>query len=272
MSNSPRFTVVIATHDRPALLAEAVSSVLAQSVHDLELVVVDDGSSIPAVVHDDDRVRLIRLDTCGGPAEARNVGIDAACGDLVTFLDDDDVYTADRLAIAQQGIGEADLHVCAGGEVGSTRISRPWMSGDVSDTVLDRTPSPLGTVTVRRTACPLFDSSFVTAEDLDWWLRAARLGPVAASDQVGWLWRRHDGVRANLGHEARLAGNRHLLDVHARYFDTHPTAHAFRWIRIGWLERSSGRPSAARHAARTALAIDPSVVTVRRALRLLAGR
>ena len=66
------FTVIIPTYDRPTLLAEAIDSVLRQTVQDFEVIVVDDGSRVPAVVPDDPRFLLIRHDSNRGLSVARN--------------------------------------------------------------------------------------------------------------------------------------------------------------------------------------------------------
>lgn len=98
-----QITVVITTHDRPALLREAIASVEAQRFDEWDIVVVDDGSS-PAVVleplHEElrGRIRLLRNEVAQGPSEARNAGMRAATGETVFFLDDDDLLDADALA------------------------------------------------------------------------------------------------------------------------------------------------------------------------------
>lgn len=96
-STSPRVTVIIAAHNRPGLLAEALESVRRQTYPVFETIVVDDGSTPP--------FELEALQAAGGPnvrlernakakrtAGAKNRGIEAARGDLITFLDDDDLY------------------------------------------------------------------------------------------------------------------------------------------------------------------------------------
>jgi hypothetical protein len=112
----PTFSVVVATHRRPDLVAEAVASVVSQSRGDWECIVVDDGGGELPDEHDpralgDERVRVIRRDQPGGPAAARNTGILASTGDVVCFLDDDDRYRADRLEIAADGLEDPDVGV-----------------------------------------------------------------------------------------------------------------------------------------------------------------
>ncbi len=98
-----QITVVITTHDRPALLREAIASVEAQHFGEWDVVVVDDGSC-PAVtlepLHEElrGRIRLLRNEVAQGPSEARNAGMRAATGETVFFLDDDDLLDADALA------------------------------------------------------------------------------------------------------------------------------------------------------------------------------
>jgi glycosyltransferase involved in cell wall biosynthesis len=97
----PKVSVVIPTYNRPLLVQRAVNSVLRQTYKDYEIIVVDDGSSteprftgsIPS-----SRFRIIRNSVNGGPARARNLGISAARGGWIAFLDDDDEYCPDFLA------------------------------------------------------------------------------------------------------------------------------------------------------------------------------
>ena len=89
----PTFSVVVATFNRADLLPRAVSSILRQRTEDLELILVDDGSTdqTPAVLASfaDPRVRVVRQDNAG-LSVARNTGVTVARGEWVTFLDDDD--------------------------------------------------------------------------------------------------------------------------------------------------------------------------------------
>lgn len=97
-------SVYMPTKNRAALMAAAVDSVLRQTHADLELLIVDDGSTddTPALLAkfamQDRRVRVITHAQSQGGAVARNAAIMASRGDFVTGLDDDDTFTPDRLA------------------------------------------------------------------------------------------------------------------------------------------------------------------------------
>lgn len=100
---TPFFSVIICTFNRAHLLPRALDSVLAQTETSWEVIVVDDGSTdnTAEVVH-----RYLQLapnirymaHSNRGLAISRNVGIAAAIGDYVTFLDSDDWYAPDHLA------------------------------------------------------------------------------------------------------------------------------------------------------------------------------
>ena len=88
-------SVTIATHNRPELLRQAVDSVLGQSYRNLELVVVDDSDGdetarLLATV-DDPRLRVVRTPGRRGAGAAYNAGLEAVTGDVVAFLDDDNL-------------------------------------------------------------------------------------------------------------------------------------------------------------------------------------
>lgn len=92
-------SVIIATYNRGVCLTNAIDSVLAQTYKDIEIIVVDDGST------DDtrkiltpymDKIKYIFKQN-GGCASARNVGIQASTGDFIAFLDDDDLFEPKKL-------------------------------------------------------------------------------------------------------------------------------------------------------------------------------
>lgn len=96
VSRGPLVTVVVSTYRPGTTLITATRSILAQSWTNLELVIVDDGSGaefaevLAACAALDDRVRVIRRDLNEGTYVARNVGLESARGDFVTFQDSDD--------------------------------------------------------------------------------------------------------------------------------------------------------------------------------------
>ena len=98
---APRFSVIIPTYNRGSVIEEAIDSVMAQRAGDFELIVVDDGST------DDTRQRLARIHDRRlrrlslphrGVAAARNAGLSAGRGTLISFLDSDDLWKRDKLA------------------------------------------------------------------------------------------------------------------------------------------------------------------------------
>ena len=96
-----RTTVCMAAYESHGTVRESAASVLAQTVPDVELIVVDDGSSTPIAEAlegiDDPRLRVIRHERNRGCHAARNTALRAACAPLVSQLDSDDVWYPDYL-------------------------------------------------------------------------------------------------------------------------------------------------------------------------------
>lgn len=130
VDDTPRISVVLATRDRCALLARAIDSVRASLWPHWELVVVDDGSAdgtadlLHAVA--DERIVVVRTDGIGAAA-ARNLGLDRATGEWVTFLDDDNVMGAAWLrAIADFAGRHPHAAVAYGGQLREHEDGSAW--------------------------------------------------------------------------------------------------------------------------------------------------
>jgi hypothetical protein len=118
-------SVVLPTRDRPALLARAVASVIAQRYPSWQLVVVDDGDT-GAVAETLATVQDARIAVVEGPRRglgaARNAGLDAATGDVVCYLDDDNVMHPGWLcAVARVFAERGDVDVAYGVTVAEHR-------------------------------------------------------------------------------------------------------------------------------------------------------
>lgn len=210
---TPRVSVVIAAHNRPELLAEAVSSISRQTYPVFETIVVDDGSTPPldlAVLQSAGgaTVRIERHEKPKRTAGAKNTGIRSAKGELITFLDDDDLLDPAYVETAVRALGRHPdrnvlfMGVSWFGKLGpyGERAYREGMEkvileakafksepnvllfGDnLFPALLRRVPMGFQRTVVRREA---FERVGLYREgcglqDCDWALRAARLVPCA---------------------------------------------------------------------------------------------
>ena len=107
----PKVSIIIPTYNRKDLLLEALSSVFTQQYTDFEIIVVDHGSTdgTAAWVRETygPRVRCLELPYCPLPACPRNAGIAAALGSYIAFLDSDDIWLPNKLALQVQALESA---------------------------------------------------------------------------------------------------------------------------------------------------------------------
>ncbi len=109
LTHKPYVSVIIPTYNRRDLLQLAVESVLSQTYVDYELIVVDDASTDGTAVWIKSAyptIQFISLLQNRGPAGARNVGIQAAQGELIAFLDNDDQWLPNYLAAQVNAFNE----------------------------------------------------------------------------------------------------------------------------------------------------------------------
>lgn len=99
MTRTDLVSVVIPTYNRAKLVQRAIDSVLSQTYSNMEVIVVDDGSTddtLRELRSYDGRIRVLSQPN-GGPAAARNLGIAHACGELIAFLDSDDIWVEEKV-------------------------------------------------------------------------------------------------------------------------------------------------------------------------------
>ncbi len=185
--HTPRVSVIIPTYNRSGYLRQAIKSVLAQTFEDFEIVVVDDGSTddTAAVVasFDDPRVVYLRQDNAGR-SMACNAGLKQARGEYLAFLDDDDLYLPEKLAVQAAYLdAHAEIGLAAGGaqiialDGALLRTWEAWHDRPQLSLPDCLYACPLLTCSVllrRRWLAALdhwFDPQMDRAEDTDFWIR-----------------------------------------------------------------------------------------------------
>jgi glycosyltransferase involved in cell wall biosynthesis len=194
----PLVSVIIPVYNGEDFLAEAVESVRLQNHAHLEIIIVDDGSS-------DNTAKIAsRLQgnihyvyqANSGPAAARNRGLRMAAGNVIGFLDADDVWTVNKIRL-QLGYFEKDpsLEIVLGllqrmqltEAEGGKRTFKEW-----AEPVMNM---HLGSALFKRSAFEkvgLFDESLDYCEDCDWFMRAKeRQIPTVLHKEVTYYYRRH---------------------------------------------------------------------------------
>jgi GT2 family glycosyltransferase len=195
----PLVSVIIPTYNRIRLLPRAIASVCAQTFHDFECIVVDDGSTdeTSAFLTQPDLagiVRQIRFSGNRGVAAARNAGVAAAVGMWLAFLDSDDEW--DKAKLARQMAWHAlnpEFRISQTKEIWirrGVRVNPPAthekVGGFIFDHCLQRCMITPSSVVLRK---DLFDEaggfkeSFPACEDYDLWLRITSACPVGLVDE-----------------------------------------------------------------------------------------
>jgi glycosyltransferase involved in cell wall biosynthesis len=193
-------------------VAEAIESVLAQSRPASELIVIDDGSTdgSAAVARGFPEVKLIRTEN-RGPAAARNTGVAESSGELITFLDADDLMKPDRLERQAGALEEdpsASLVLGRGEPMMEAGIDpRPWVNEEM------RAYLPMSLFTTRRgfELVGPFDEDMRLADDTDWLFRAFDAGLKPALVPEPMIVRRYHGRNITNDWRARRAAHLQLL-------------------------------------------------------------
>ncbi|MEO8300521.1 MAG: glycosyltransferase [Rhizomicrobium sp.] len=197
VSQLPLISVIIPVYNGARFLAQAVETVLKQNYPAIEIIVIDDGSSdeIEAAVRDlPTDVRFFRQDN-GGAASARNRGVRDASGEYLAFLDVDDLWPENKIAVMVESLlANSALDVVQGFAQVMTRNPESGVF-EYSGNPEESYPFYIGAALYRRRAFEtigLFDPSLRFSEDSDWFARAREAGlMIKRLEQVTLLVRRH---------------------------------------------------------------------------------
>ncbi|HEY8943007.1 MAG TPA: glycosyltransferase family 2 protein, partial [Polyangiaceae bacterium] len=200
-ANPPRVSVIVPVYDSGPHLEPCVRSILAQTYTDLEIILIDDGSTdgsgdaCDALAAEDVRIRVVHQDN-GGIARAQNAGLAIARGELITFCDNDDLMlprAVERLVGLIDSTG-ADMSCCRWRNVGASR-GQSELAG-LAD-------QPFGRVEVFENAAKAYQLVFSVA------VRRLLRKELKYFSEANW----GKLYRADLFHEVRFPDGRFAQDV-----------------------------------------------------------
>jgi len=233
----PTVSVIIPAYNAARFLAETLRSALGQTLGDIEVIVVDDGSKddTAEVARSFPAVRYVHQKNAGVSA-ARNTGAAHATGEFLAFLDSDDLWHPDKLRQQVEALRQHPQSVFSRTEA----LSDPTRQAEVQQGKhADGAPHELipdfhssflvpylttSTVMVRRTAfeeAKGFGTTLRIAEDVAFYLRVLVRHPLVVKMTQPLVYKRP--VAGSLGDDS-VAGYHQLLKVYDRFLSSHPQA------------------------------------------------
>jgi hypothetical protein len=197
-TGAPPVSVIVPVYNGARFLPDAIANILGQNYPSLEIIVVDDGSTddIDAVVEAlPVEVRYFKQENAGAAA-ARNRGIKDASAELIAFLDVDDLWPENTLAMLVETLTQNPRCDLVRGFAQLMTLSKETGRFEYVGNPKESFPCYIGAGLYRRSAFQnvgLFDAELKFSEDTDWFTRArGKRLKIEQLDQVTLLVRRHD--------------------------------------------------------------------------------
>jgi glycosyltransferase involved in cell wall biosynthesis len=203
----PKVTVVIPAYNAMTYLPETLDSVLAQTFPDFEVLVINDGSTDNIIEWfteiTDSRVKLISQDNQGLPG-ARNTGIAHAQGEMIAFLDADDLWESTKLEkqtdrfekYPEAGLVYTWTTLIDSDKQPSGITFNSELEGEIWKLMIVGDVVGNGSSAMVRRECfqtaGIFDTSLTSVEDWEMWIRIAACYPFAVVKEYLTLYRQHE--------------------------------------------------------------------------------
>jgi glycosyltransferase involved in cell wall biosynthesis len=242
-----RFSVIIPTYKRTAFLGKAIESVLNQTFTDYELIIVNDDpaekNEINNIHHKYPQIKIYHHSESKGGNAARNLGIQNSTGELIAFLDDDDVWLPQKLedhAAAHQADSQAGL-------IYSNCLyvhNNPFIQDQATSSPLPENilkamgeakfcPTTSSIVSIKREVikdCGLFDEKMTSFQDWDYWFRIAHHFRFVHIPKTLVYFRQHLGDRISQNECKRLEGIRQICTKWGKEIDVEKFTKSMRRI------------------------------------------
>lgn len=229
--------MVIPAYNAGERLTLSLRSALSQTHRNIEVIVIDDGSSddslrvANAAASLDPRLRVVSQSN-RGPAAARNKGLSLATGDFAAFLDADDYWADECIEKLHAAFAEGDAKIAycgwqnvglSGGR-GEPFVPPDYGAGDVVEDFLRGCPWPIHAALTRLDVivdAGGFDDQLTSCMDYDLWLRLGTKHKVVRVPEVLAFYVHHEGGQVTKNH---LRGALNHWQVQKKYLQNHPDA------------------------------------------------
>lgn len=253
----PRVSVIIPTYNRYNYLKNAIDSILEQTVNDLEIIIIDDASNdnTPSILRDfnDNRIKYIRHAVNKGGSAARNTGIKESSSEYIAFLDDDDLWLPgkleEQLNLIKQlppDFGAVSCDYYLTNNIGSLfKAETPLKQNDrymakskfslSNDLLLNNYVGSTSQVLVKKLCFERvgnFDTELKSCQDLDMWIRIARVFKFTYVDKPLIIYRLHQH-KISRDLNALIQGHEKLFDKYKSEYIKNRAAHCHIIFQIG---------------------------------------
>lgn len=248
-----KFSIIIPTYKRIEFLERAIESISAQTYRNYEIIVIndnpDDKSTIDNLSNKFDRITVIHSSHTKGGNAARNLGILKSGGELIAFLDDDDLWLPEKLerhlaahkAYPDAGLVFSDcLYIYDDSSITNNATSYR-VPADVIEAMgkAKFCPATTSMVSIRRECvekCGLFDENLVSFQDWDYWFRIAHNFKFLHIPIILVHFRQHLNSRTSQNEENRLKGLKQICNKWENEIDN--KIFFRRWIRSIYYKNS----------------------------------
>jgi len=212
MKKPERISVIIPAYNAAAYIVDAIESIEHQQYLNMEIIVVDDGSTDDTVARCTGQNITLIAQSNQGVAAARNTGLQRASGDLIGFLDADDQWCPNKIELQLQTLREEpDIQLVMGLLLPVDKDMKP-----LNEPMFLMLP---GVLLLRREVLDevgTFDEQLAHGEDIDWLLRCMEQGfQIKIINEVILHYRRHDNNLTN----DRETANKFFLKVLKKSLD-----------------------------------------------------